>query len=65
MVPLLVFTQFLTSIIDIRLIEWFRADTVRRHVKWHRFQLGLRETLLTLLIDIKRQLCGIASVDVQ
>jgi len=28
-----------------------------------RFRPGLRETLLTCFIDIKRRLCGIASVD--
>ena len=38
---------------------------VRRHIKWHRFRPGLRETLLTFLFDIKRRLCGIASVDVR
>ena len=41
------------------------AMTVRRHIKWHRFRPGLRETLLTSLVDIKRRLCGIASVDVR
>jgi hypothetical protein len=40
------------------------ANDVRRHIKWHRFRPGLRETLLTSLVDIKRRLCGIASVDV-
>ena len=38
---------------------------VRRHIKWHRLRPGLRETLLTSLVDIKRGLCGIASVDVR
>ena len=41
------------------------SKNVRRHIKWHRFRSGLRETLLTSLFDIKRQLCGIASVDVR
>jgi len=39
--------------------------SVHRHIKWHRFKSGLRETLLTSLVDIKRRLCGIASVDVR
>ena len=42
----------------------FVARDVRRHINCHRFKPGLRETLLTSLIDIKRRLCGIASVDV-
>ncbi len=40
-------------------------DSVRRHIKWHLFRHGLRETLLTSLVDIKRRLCGIASVDIR
>ena len=38
---------------------------VRRHIKWHLFRARLRETLLTSLVDIKRRLCCIASVDVR
>ena len=41
-----------------------KTIAVRRHINCHRFKPGLRETLLTSLIDIKRRLCGIASVDV-
>ena len=39
--------------------------TVRRHIICLRFRPGLRDTLLTSLVDIKRRLCGIASVDVR
>ena len=38
---------------------------VRRHINCLRFWPGLRETLLISLVDIKRQLYGIASVDVR
>ena len=48
---------------DERELQMVKA--VRRHIKWHGFRPGLRETLLTSLVDIKRRLCGIASVDVQ
>ena len=41
------------------------SASVRRHIKWHGFRPGLRETLLISLVDIKRRLCGIASVDVR
>ena len=42
-----------------------RYNPVRRHIICPRFRPGLRETLLIVLIDIKRRLCGIASVDVR
>jgi ABC-type polysaccharide/polyol phosphate transport system ATPase subunit len=41
------------------------SSTVRRHIKRHRFRPGPRETLLTLLVDIRRRLCGIATVVVR
>ena len=44
-------------------LEW--ADGVRRHIICPRFWPGLRETLLIVLVDIKRRLCGIASVGVR
>lgn len=39
------------------------TEAVRRHIKRHRFRPGPRETLLTLLFDIRRRLCGIAPWD--
>jgi hypothetical protein len=39
--------------------------SVRRHIKWHRLWARLRETLLIMLVDTKRRLCGIASVGVR
>ena len=41
------------------------AEHVRRHIIWHRLWARLRETLLIVLVDIKRRLCGIASVGVR
>jgi len=42
-----------------------RPHNLRHHIIWHRFWARLRETLLTYLFDIKRQRCGIASVEVR
>ena len=41
------------------------VSIVRRHIKWHRSWARLRETLLIMLVDIRRQLYGFASVDVR
>ena len=38
---------------------------VHRHINCHRFRPVPRETLLIMLVDIKRRLCGIASVGVR
>ena len=38
---------------------------VRCHIKGHRLWARLRETLLIVLVDIKRRLCGIASVGIR
>ena len=46
-------------------VQTLRQLYVRRHIICLRFRPGLRETLLTSLVDIKRQLCGIASADVR
>ena len=50
---------------DIAEGERFIVPSVRRHIIWHRFWARLRETLLIMLVDIKRRLCGIASVGVR
>jgi len=42
-----------------------KISDVRRHINCHRLLPEPLETLLTIIVDIMRRLCGIASVDVR
>ena len=54
-----------TTLLALLALRQSNEESVRRHINCHRLLPEPLETLLTIIVDIMRRLCGIASVDVR